>query len=299
MTDERIIVTGCSGFVGRNAVKMLLEQGHHVVGFSRTDPNIPELEYIPFDITDEDNFKTTKYKEATIINAAALTKNDKRGNFEETNYLSVLKLLGLNPEGKFIHISSSSIYNLGKASENVKEESFQLGEYLFYNPYSEYKAKAEKALLDGRVERDIPPISLRPHAIYGEDDTTLIPALRERVKGSKILLPDGGQVEHSLTNINNLLQAIQLGMSYNPTKPEAFNITDANSVTIASAVKEALGNHIEVKRIPTKVLLGIVGKLLGVSEYEIRQLGLKRTYDLSKARAELGYDPTDFIIDWI
>lgn len=298
MADERIIVTGCSGFVGRNTVKMLLEQGHHVVGFSRTDLNIAGLEYIPFDITDGNNFKTTEYREATIINAAALTKNDRRGDFQGTNYLSVVKLLGLNPEGKFIHISSSSIYNLGKPSENVEEESFQLGEYLFYNPYSEYKAKAEKALLDGVVKRNVPPISLRPHAIYGEDDTTLIPALRERVKGRRIFLPDGGQVEHALTNINNLLQAIQLSLSYIPAKPEAFNITDANSVTIASAVKEVLGDHIEVKRIPTKVLLGAIGKLLGVSEYEIRQLGLKRTYDITKARTELGYNPTDFIVDW-
>lgn len=298
MSDERVIVTGCSGFVGRNTVKMLLKQGYHVVGFSRTDPKIAGLEFVSFDITDDSNFRTIEYREATIINAAALTKNDKHGAFEETNYRSVERLLGLNPEGKFIHISSSSIYDLGKASEDIKEESFNLSEYSFYNPYSQYKAKAEHALLSGVIERGIPPISLRPHAVYGEDDTTLIPALRERVKGKKIFLPDGGEVEHSLTNINNLLQAIQLSMSYIPTRPEAFNVTDATPVTIASAAKEVLGNHIEIKNIPTKALLSIAGKILGISGYEIRQLGLKRTYDINKAKTELGYNPTDFIVDW-
>lgn len=298
MADERIVVTGCSGFVGRNTVKMLLKQGHHVVGFSRTNPGIEGMEFIKFDITDESNFRTNEYNETTIINAAALTTNDKHGNFEGTNYRSVLKLLALNPKGKFIHISSSSIYDLGKASEQVKEDDFSSGEYRFYNPYSEYKAKAEHALLTGVITRDIPPISLRPHAIYGEDDTTLIPALRERLRGGTIILPDRGEVSHSLTNIKNLLQAIHLGLSYLPLKPEAFNVTDATPVLISDAVNSVLGNHIKIKGIPAKVLLGMVGKILRVSSYEVRQLGLERTYDLTKAKTLLGYEPSEFNIDW-
>lgn len=299
MADERIVVTGCSGFVGRNTVKMLLQQGHHVVGFSRSDPNIEGLEFVKFDITNKSNFNTNQYSEATIINTAALTKNGKHGNFEATNYGSVLNLLGLNPQGKFIHISSSSIYNLGKASEHVLENAFQVEGYRFYNPYSEYKAKAENALLNGAVERDIQPISLRPHAIYGEDDTTLIPALKEKVRAKTLFLPDGGQVKHSLTNISNLLQAIHLGLSFIPMKPEAFNVTDANPVTIAHAVHSTLGKNVQIKGIPTKTLLGLTGKLLGVSQYEVRQLGLERTYDLTKARTLLGYDPTGFSVDWL
>jgi nucleoside-diphosphate-sugar epimerase len=298
MADERIIVTGCSGFVGRNTVKMLLSQGHHVVGFSRSNPNIEGLEFIKFDITDENNFNTSEYREATIINTAALTTNDKHGDFEATNYNSVVKLLSLNPDGKFIHISSSSIYDLGKASEHVKEEDFQLDRYRFYNPYGVYKAKAENALLSGIVERRIPPISLRPHAIYGKDDTTLIPALRERVKNRTLILPDSGRAQHSLTNINNLLQAIELGLSYIPTRPEAFNVTDANPVTIAEAATAVLGDGIAVKGIPTKVLLSFVGKLVGASPYEVRQLGFERTYDLTRAKTLLGYNPSEFIIDW-
>lgn len=299
MADERIIVTGCSGFVGRNTVKMLLSQGHHVIGFSRNDPKIEGLEFIKFDITDENNFSTNEYRETTIINTAALTTNDSHGAFEDTNYNSVLRLLALNPEGKFIHISSSSIYDLGKASEQVKEDAFHLGKYKFYNPYGEYKAKAENALLNGFVERGVFPISLRPHAIYGEDDTTLIPALRDRAKSGTLILPDSGLAKHSLTNIKNLLQAIQLGLSYVPEKPEAFNVTDASPVSIAAAATSVIGDHIRIKGVPTKILLSFVGKLVGASAYEVRQLGFERTYDLTKAKTLLGYNPSDFIVDWI
>jgi nucleoside-diphosphate-sugar epimerase len=206
-------------------------------------------------------------------------------------------LLRLNPEGRFIHISSSSIYNLGKSSTNITEDDFSMGSYPFYNPYGESKAKAEDALLNGVLGRITPPITLRPHGIYGEDDTTLIPKLRERVKAGTLVLPDGGQVKHSLTNIANLMQAIGLGLLYMPSKPEAFNVTDATPVTIAEAAASVLGN-IKIKGIPTKVLLNPVAKMLGVSQYEVRQLGMERTYDLTKARTVLGYDPSGFEIDW-
>lgn len=298
MSDERIIVTGCSGFVGRNTVKMLLAQGHHVIGFSRRNPKIPGLEFIHFDITDARNFATSAYREATIINTAALTSSGAKGDFAGVNYDAVMNLLQLNPEGKFIHISSSSIYNLGKASTYIAEDEFKLDQYPFYNPYGASKAKAEHGLLTYK-QRAVAPISLRPHAIYGEDDTTLIPKLRSRVRSGRLFLPDAGNVKHSLTHIDNLLQAIQLGLGYIPSKPEAFNITDGNSVTIATAAYSVLGASVKIKGIPTNMLLTKAAKLLGVSEYEVRQLGMERTYNLDKAKNILGYRPADFTVAWI
>lgn len=299
MSDDRIIVTGCSGFVGRNIVKTLLHKGFDVIGFSRTNPQIERLQFIEFDLTDERKFNTDEFRHTTIINTAAITRGNDLRAYEETNYKAVLRLLGLNPEGKFIHISSSSIYDLGKPSNMTSEDEFSLTGYKLYNPYSLYKAKAEEALISGVVPRQIQPISLRPHAVYGEDDTTLMPALEERVKRGRLFLPRGGEVQHSLTHISNLVQAVELSLSHNNEKPEAFNVTDSESTTIAYAIKSALGAHIQIKGIPTSILLSKVGKMLRVSEYEIRQLGFDRTYNLSKAKLALGYRPTPFNEDWL
>lgn len=299
MSDDRIIVAGCSGFVGRNAVKMLLRKGFHVIGFSRTDPKIEGLEFVKFDLTDERNFQTEDYTEATIINAAAITHGDDVRAYEETNYKAVLRLLELNPAGRFIHISSSSIYDLGKASKMVNEAEFSLTGYKFYNPYSQYKAKAEEALLSGVIPRTVQPISLRPHAIYGEDDTTLMPALEARVRRGRLFLPRGGEAQHSLTHISNLLHAIECSLSYTATKPEAFNVTDSEATTVAYAVRSAIGGQLKIKKVPTSFLLSGAGRLLRVPEYEVRQLGFERTYDLTKAKTVLGYEPSGFKEEWL
>ena len=298
MADDRIIVTGCSGFVGKHVVQHFISKGHHVIGLSRTDPQIAGLEFRHFDVTDSQNFLTDEFNEATIINTAALTGEDgSQSAYEKTNYWAVLNLLRLNPQGKFIHISSSSIYNLDKASVEVTENDFRIDQYEFYNGYSFYKAKAEHAILKKWIDRDVQPISLRPHAVYGIGDTTLMPKLRERVKLQHLFLPNGGLVKHSLTHVSNLVHGIDCALTYTSEQPEAFNITDANAVTVAQAVRSALGENLTINSVPTKILLGKLGKLLKVSPYEIRQLGMERTYDLSKAKTLLGYNPSNFNVD--
>lgn len=299
MSKNRIIVTGCSGFVGRNLSKELIRQGYDVIGFSRTDPNIKGLTHIPFDITDKSNYRTKEYTKDTIINTAALTKDGKEGDFREINYEAVLDLLSLNPEGKFIQLSSSSVYDLSKASVDVSETAFSVGSYKFYNPYSETKALADAAIMKEIVPRKVPPLILRPHAIYGEDDTTLLPMLMERIKEGSVPLPDGGKMAHSLTNVKNLIQAIILAIHFDSDKVETFNVADSNPVTIAHAVHALAGEEVKITSVPTKLLLGFMGRALGVSPYEIRQLGYERTYNITKAQNLLSYKPKPFELDWL
>lgn len=299
MSDNRIIITDCSGLVGRSIATELIRQGRHVIGFGQTNPNIAGVEYKEFDLTDDNSFRTEEYRESTIINTAALTSQSEQATAcEKTNYLAVLKLLALNPKGKFIHISSSSIYNLKRASFYVSEGSFSSDAYSFYNTSSFYRAKAEHALLSGVVQRDVAPISLRPHAIYGPGDATLLPALLDRVKNNHLTLPRAGKVKHSLTHVTNLIHAILCSLEYSSATPEAFNITDAHPVVLADAIKVAMGEEIKVRGVPTKLVTSRLGQLAHVSPYEARQLGFERTYDISKALYLLKYKPAEFHVDW-
>ena len=181
----------------------------------------------------------------------------------------------------------------------VKEEEFSSDTYKFYNEYSSTKAKAEQYLLDSEWNRTVAPVSLRPHAIYGEDDTTLLPRLLQRIQAGSITLPNAGNVFHSLTNIHNLIHGIEQAIQLEAKKVEAFNITDSSPVLISEAVKAVAQKEIKISNVPTKMLLGIGGKLAGVSEYEVRQLGFTRTYSIQKASHGLGYNPTPFQLDWL
>lgn len=298
MNMTTIVVTGASGFAGRNISKYLIQQGHEVVGLSRSNPHIMGLNFRQTDLTDISNLPT-EFRTATVVHCAALTADGKSNDFINTNYFGTINALQINPEGKFIHLSSSSIYDLSTSSELVEEDEFRLDKYKFYNDYSLTKSKAEQYLLDSEWNRTVAPISLRPHGIYGEDDTTLLPRLMERIKVGSITLPNGGNVLHSLTNIQNLIHGVEQAMNYDNTTIEAFNITDAEPVLISSAIQSAAKEDIKISSIPTKMLLGIGGRLAGVSEYEARQLGFNRTYSIEKAKTVLGYNPSSFQLEWL
>jgi nucleoside-diphosphate-sugar epimerase len=294
-----VLITGVSGFTGKAISRHLISEGHEVVGLSRTNPNVEGLHFIQADLTNAASLPS-EFRSDTVIHCAALTKDGRGQQFTDINYGGTLNALNLNPEGKFIHLSSSSIYNMVKDSLFIEEDEFSATAYKFYNDYSRTKAEAENHLLNSSSSRTVAPISLRPHAIYGEHDTTLLPRLMKRIKNHSILLPNAGNVRHTLTNINNLVQAIDKAMITSFPTVQAFNITDSNDILMKDAVRIAASDaNLTVSGVPTKALLGFAGRPTGVSEYEARQLGFTRTYSIQKAVQLLGYQPTPFHMEWL
>src|SRR5438093_6040207 len=54
METHRVVVTGCSGFLGRYVVKELTLQGHEIVGFDLVQPSYQINEFKKGDFTDKD-----------------------------------------------------------------------------------------------------------------------------------------------------------------------------------------------------------------------------------------------------
>lgn len=289
-----VLITGVSGFVGRNLAKELIkDKEYKVFGLSRTNPNIPGLEYIewdlkvPFPALLKEKFKTT-----TIIHCAAYAQDKPlNSTFVDTNILGTINALNLNREGKFVHISSSSIYDLKQKSHQVEETSFNTT-YPHYNGYGYTKNVAEQIVLQN--PRVIPSITLRPHGVYGEDDTTLFPKIAEKIRNKTLILPNSGKVLHSLTHINNLISAIKLAIHYTPTETSAFNITDKTPILLSEALHQTFGNSLtKIVPLPTW-LVPSVKKIGLITEYEHKQIGFERTYNIQKAETLLGYKPTGF-----
>ncbi len=292
---EKILITGVSGFVGRNIAKTLLSNpNYEIYGLSRTNPHLEGITYVQGDVRLSQKHLISQFRDATIIHCAASTEEgDKNSSVSfDTNVQGTRNMIDVNDQGKFIHISSSSIYNLQHASNNVEEKEFSSGKYKFYNQYGSTKAHAEFIVLN--TERAIPAISLRPHAVYGADDTTLFPRIKERINNGKLVLPGGGKTYHSLTHISNLVQAVEKSLKYTPTQPEAFNVTDAQPVLLRTALCAVFDKELQtIKNIPVSVALALA-KTGKISTYEIKQLGYNRTYSLDKAKDKLGYTPTVF-----
>lgn len=290
---SKILVTGASGFVGRNICKRLIQGGYDVYGLSRSQPAVEGLNYIKGDVRYVSDFPDDAQYD--IVHTAALASDNASGDYESVNILGTKNALSVYPDMKFIHISSSSIYNLSDPSDNLAEDSFSPDNYRFFNAYSYTKAQAEKEVVLSSHYRNVPAISLRPHGVYGKDDTTLLPRLLSRVKNKRLILPAGGSVYHSLTHIDNLTEAIMLGLKYEASQVESFNITDQSPVKVIEAIISAAGYTPKVTNVPLPVALVAAKISSRISEYEVRQIGMNRTYDISKAMKTLKYSPSNFV----
>jgi nucleoside-diphosphate-sugar epimerase len=291
-----IAVTGVSGFIGRNVAQHFINQGYEVVGISRSDPNIDELHYIEADLTNEKSLP--RLGNALVVHCAAQTHESSFSTTRAINVSGTNNALMLAVDGKFIHISSSSIYNLTSDSCDVYEDEFRYGDYPFYNHYSKTKAEAEILLTQTGSKRTVAPIILRPHGVYGPDDTTVLPRLTNRIRKNNLMLPNGGNVEHSLTHVNNLIHAVECSRKFQFDNVEAFNVSDLTPTTIKDAVSQVIGRSIKVRSVPSSLALQVAKRTSRISEYEIRQIGFNRTYSILKAQNLLGYKPKDFVVDW-
>jgi nucleoside-diphosphate-sugar epimerase len=198
---------------------------------------------------------------------------------------------------RIVHLSSSSVYDAFVPSIRVREDAPAATRFL--SSYSATKALAESELAG------LDAVILRPHAVYGPGDTTLLPRILAAVRRGRLMLPDGGRALHQLTHLDRLVDAVRLALA--PGAPAgAYNIADASPRPLSEVVAEFLrrrGVEARVVGIPTRAAFALAGTLERIARttggrprltrYAVSQLGFERTYDLEAARTRLGYRPSE------
>ncbi len=264
----RVAVTGAGGFIGA-AVASALATEHEVVTYTRRE----------WDITagpiagDAD----------AVVHCAALA--DDWAPLETAmlvNRIGTRNVVASFPDARVVHLSTSSVYDAFTATVNALESSPPVGRFL--STYSRSKAAAELEVRDGVI--------LRPHAVYGPGDTTLLPRLLAAVRRGRLVLPNGGRVLHSLTHVDNLVRAVRLSLT---GPPGTYNIADDTPVLLCDAIARATEVEIRSVPYPAAYAVAAVFELLQdrprITRYAVSQLGLERTLDITKAREQLGYRP--------
>jgi len=288
----RIAVTGASGFVGGATATALAARGHSVIGFGRT-PNGWAGEYRQWDLADG---PLAGVAVDAVVHAAALADDwatpsaARAANVDGTH-----AVIASFPGARFVHISTSSVYDAFTPTVHGVETAPPAARHL--SNYSSSKALAET------VFEGLDVAILRPHAVYGPGDTTLLPRIVAGIRGSRLVLPNGARVLHTLTHIDNLVDAISLALTSDARG--IFNVGDANDVLLSDVLTDLLQRKgrpdVALASIPYRAAYVVAGaleathKLAGgrprLTRYAVSQLGLERTLDLSKARSELGYAP--------
>jgi nucleoside-diphosphate-sugar epimerase len=168
----------------------------------------------------------------------------------------------------------------------------------YVNAYGASKALAEQVVRDTAVV-------LRPHAVYGPGDPSLLPRVLRAVRGGRLFAVGDGRQRISLTSVGNLARACLLAAE-GPVETGVFNVTDAEPVTLDDALRAVLRER-GIDAHPRYLPAGPAAAVAAVAEavfrvlrrphppaltrYAVGHLAVERTLDISAARERLGYDP--------
>lgn len=293
----RIAVTGASGFIGGAVATALAEREHEVIGFGRRPDgwSHPRGEYRVWDLTASAAPSPPGGFDA-VVHAAALADDwAPRADAMRVNQLGTRAVVGAFPGARLVHLSTSSVYDAFRPTVHAVEAEGPAGRFL--STYSESKAAAEAEALRADA------VILRPHAVYGPGDTTLLPRVIAAVRGGVLRLPEGAAVQHTLTHIDNLVDAVVLSLR---GPAGIYNVGDATDVPLDAVLREFLAKRgmggVRIRAVPYHVAYRVAGAVEGIhritrrgtprlTRYAVSQLGLERTLDLTAAREALRFDP--------
>jgi len=169
----KILVTGGSGFIGRNIVKKLKNKGHYVISLDIKEKNSISDEHIKGNILDTNLLKKALKDVDYVFHLAAVTSppefEDLFSNGYETNVLGTYNVLAIslyNNVKKVILASSSSVYGDSKtiSSEDKIPETYRN----FYPASKRINELTAKVFMNYGLET----VSLRYFNTYGIGENT-------------------------------------------------------------------------------------------------------------------------------
>lgn len=297
----RIAVTGASGFVGGVIAQSLAVAGHTVYAFGqRRSYQLarPLPSYTQWNLLSELGSKPAV--DAVVHCAAKLGDWGADEVYFRVNVKGTQTVLDtFSDAGKFIHVSSASVYSNNQPGHSLSEDA-SVGIEL-HTAYARSKAAAEKMLLASGRE----VIILRPHIVYGPGDTTLMPRVLAARRFGCLAVPGNGRNPVSITHIHNFVHAIQCVIDSNLTSG-VFNIADPETPSIG----EFLRTLLDMNGTPTRLLFiprslawqaAITSEKLWrllrrqtaprLTRYLVSQVADGHTLNLSRACTLLSYQP--------
>ena len=311
MSKRLALVTGATGCLGQHLVGKLLDEGYLVRASGRNHAigaclHGGATEFVAGDLQDTRLVRQLCSGVDVVFHCAALSSPWGRyRDFYAANVTGTEHIIHgcqRHRVSRLVHVSTPSLYFAYNSRLNVCENDPLPAKQV--NFYTQTKLLAEQAI-DRAYYTGLPVITIRPRAIFGPGDTTILPRLITRLQQGRLRLIGDGSNLTDLTYIDNVVDALLL-CADSSTLGHKYNITNGQPVYLWNMIKRLcteLNLTYPQQKIPFRVAfmlawgMEIVSRtLLSYKEplltrYTVSVLAKSATLDIKAARRELGYAP--------
>ncbi len=301
MTNNNVLVTGGTGFIGFNLVKKLLKNGYNVTvldnnsrgNIKKLKNYIKEINFVDCDIRDFEKVKNITRNINKVFHLAAIngTKNfyEKPGDVIEVGVKGIINIIDsciLNNVSEFYLASTSEVYNLPPkipTDENVRMIIPDV-----HNPrysYSSSKIISEMYLLNFGQKYFSKSIIFRPHNVFGPDmgNDHVIPEIINKIidckklKRNDIFIQGNGSETRSFIYIDDFIHALDLLIQKGQNK-NIYNIGNDDEIKILDLIKNIINlSNQKIKINFTKNIDGSTPRRCP-DIYKIKNLGYKPSF---------------------
>lgn len=316
--NENVVVTGAAGWLGQNLVRALAGSRRSIRCLVHNPGDGPLLELLDpaihvesGDVRDPvaldrlfgDTTNPTVFHAAAVIHPERSTRELFDVNVGGTEF--VLDQARRARASRFVHVSSNSPFGANaSATDRFTEDSP-------YNPYLGYgrsKMEAEQIVQRAHDRGDVSTVILRAPWFYGPNQPPRQGQFFSAIRKGRFPLVGSGEQQRSMVFTENLVDGCLRAETATNAAGRAYWIADAEPyplATILETVREALiAEGLTVtSRSPIRLPAGVSIIAEALDEFlqsrgryvqTLHVLGeMKDTIacDISRARADLGYDP--------
>ena len=310
--EERILVTGASGFVGLSAVKQLVAEGYYVRAFVRKLSHIRALEELGIEIFFGDIRNLESFNKATkdmsaIIHLATDTSGDPNESVDTavTGTKNLIEIAKENKLRKVIYMSSMSVYDPvhSKNGDIINEEATLEPHPEKRGAYAHSKRETEGLVL--KVLNNNQPVwtILRPSMIFGPNGNMFFGPIGVSI-GNKFRVVFGrGEGRLRLIHLEDVANAIFLCLENDKSNGKIYNIVHSEMPTKREYLENFLipaqgkgftlympYSIVYLGTLTLELLLKLVRKKPFLTRYRLIASQRDLIFDTSKIRNDLNWN---------
>jgi len=307
----RVLVTGATGFTGGHLARYLVSRGHEVVALARPSSNADArrplaeagVRFVDGDLTDAAAVRRAAEGAQVVYHIAALYRQaGLRGEtYRAVNaeaVRTVIQAAAAGGAGRVVHCSTVGVHGDVEHPPANEDAPLRPGDI-----YQQTKFEGEGIAREASAATGVDVVIARPTGIYGPGDRRLLKLFRGVARRRFVLLGDGGIFYH-LTHVDDLVEGFRLCGEVPGVGGRTYILAGGEVTTLKELVElvaEQAGVSPPTLRLPVwpfwiagaacEMICAPLGVEPPIYRRRVDFFTKSRAFDISRARAELGYAP--------